>query len=83
VSLDDVATQKRFHDKHELSFPLLSDTDASAATRYHALAGLGTYAKRVTFVIDPKGVIRHVDRSIDVSTHGSDLVKVVKDLQAK
>jgi peroxiredoxin Q/BCP len=83
ASLDDVATQKQFAKDHELGFPLLSDADGSAAAKYRVLAGGGRYAQRVTFVVGPGGVLRHVDRSVDVSSHGSDLVAVVKELRAK
>jgi len=32
-------------------------------------------------VIDPAGVLRHVDESVDVSKHGSDVAAVVRELQ--
>jgi peroxiredoxin len=81
ISLDDVATQARFAKAQGLPFRLLSDADGSAAARYRVLAPGGRYAQRVTFVVDPKGAIRHVDRSVDVSSHGSDLLGVVRALR--
>jgi peroxiredoxin len=39
-------------------------------------------AQRVTIVIDSRGRIRHIDRAVDVSKHGSDLVGVLRRLQA-
>lgn len=61
ISADDVATQKKFHDKHKLSFPVLSDPQ----TKVYDLFGLRASSKailmndRVTFVIDRDGVVRH------------------------
>ena len=82
ISLDDVASQKQFHTQQKLTFPLLSDPDASVAKRFRVLPEGKTYASRVTFVIDPAGVVRHVDRSVGVATHGADLVAVLKQLTA-
>jgi peroxiredoxin len=41
------------------------------------------YANRVTFVVDPKGVVRAIDRSVKVDSHGQDLVAVIKKLQSE
>ena len=80
ISTDDVATQKAFAESQKLSYPVLSDPDGSAAGKYQVLRG--RYASRVTFVIDPDGVIRHVDRSVNVSEHGVELAAVLQKLQA-
>jgi peroxiredoxin len=39
------------------------------------------YTNRVTFVIDDKGVLRHVDTAVKVDSHGKDVVEVVKKLK--
>ena len=39
------------------------------------------YAKRVSFVLDDKGVLRHVEKGVKVGTHGKDLVSVIKKLR--
>jgi len=80
ISTDDVATQKAFARSQELSYPVLSDPDGSVAGKYEVLKG--RYASRVTFVVDPDGVIRHVDRSVNVSAHGAELAEVLQKLQA-
>ena len=82
ISLDDVAAQKQFHEQQKLNFPLLSDPDGSVARRFHTLIEGKGYTSRTTFVIDPAGVARHVDRNVQVGTHGADLAAVVKKLQA-
>jgi peroxiredoxin Q/BCP len=81
LSLDDVAAQRRFAEGQKLAFTLLSDPDGSAAAKYGVLAPGGRYAQRVTFVVDPAGVVRLVDRAVDVSSHGSDLVTAIRRLQ--
>ena len=80
ISTDDVATQKAFAESQELSYPVLSDPDGSVAGKYQVLNG--RYASRVTFVVDPEGVIRHVDRSVNVSAHGAELAEVLRKLRA-
>ena len=54
--------QKAFRESLKLPFPLLSDADGKAATAYGVLSG--SYANRVTVVIDPKGTIAHVERDL-------------------
>jgi peroxiredoxin len=41
------------------------------------------YANRVTFLVDDKGVVRAVDRSVKVDSHGQDLVAMIKKLQSE
>lgn len=81
LSLDDVHDLAAFAEAQELPFRLLSDPDGSAATKYGVLPVNGSYAQRVTFVIDEKGVLRHVDEKVDVTKHGNQLADLIVDLQ--
>ncbi len=72
-------TQAQFAKDQKLNFPLLSDPDGSAADKYGV--NQGRYAARVTFVIDPKGVLRLVDDKVDVMKHGGDLVDAIYRMQ--
>lgn len=81
LSLDSVADQARFHEEQELNFPLLSDPDGSAAAKYGALAGDAPFANRITYVLDPEGVLRAVDDRVQVDSHGTDLALLVAELQ--
>lgn len=83
ISLDDVAAQKAFHTAQRLDYALLSDPDGSVARRYRVLPEGAGWTQRVTFVVDPQGVVRHVDRSVAVGTHGADLLPVLDRLQAE
>ena len=62
ISEDPVDQEKAFRESLKLPFPLLSDAGGKAAGAYGVLDG--GYANRVTFVIDPKGTITHVERDL-------------------
>jgi thioredoxin-dependent peroxiredoxin len=60
VSVDDDASHARFAQKHAVTFPLVSDPNKALAREYRAtslLRDLIGSTKRVTYVIDKRGVI--------------------------
>ena len=81
LSLDSVVDQKAFHSAEELNFPLLSDPDGSVAAKYGVLMKDKPFTERVTFAIDPAGVLRAVDREVDVANHGAEVIALVEGLQ--
>jgi peroxiredoxin Q/BCP len=81
ISMDDTTACAEFVKQQNLNFPLLSDPDGSAVSKYGAGADGKPYSARITYVIDPEGVLRHVDKSVNVATHGADLVALVKKLK--
>ncbi len=83
ISLDDVSDLAAFADAQALNFQLLSDPDGSAATKLGVLMADRPFAKRVTFVLDEKGVVRNVDQNVDssIATHGADLAALIKKLR--
>jgi peroxiredoxin Q/BCP len=83
ISLDSVQDQAAFAEKQGLSFPLLSDPDASAAVKYGVLDPSGQYTKRVTFVIDDQGILRKIVDQVSVKTHGEDLAGLIEGLQGE
>ena len=56
VSLDSEKSHKKFSEKHNLPFSLLSDNQKEVAKKYGVLGFGGRVAKRVTFIIDKKSV---------------------------
>lgn len=82
ISVDDVASHRRFVEKHGLNFPLLADADGAVSRRYGVLMDWKVLrmAKRVTFLIDPHGRIDHVYPHVDPETHAAELLA---RLQAK
>ncbi len=64
ISTDTVESHKGFHDKEHLNFPLLADPGKETTRAYGVLSPAG-FANRVTFLIDPQGVIRGIDRTVN------------------
>ena len=83
LSLDDVSTMKRFAEQQELNFLLLSDPDGSVARKYDVLPESARFTKRITYVLDDKGVLRHIDGKVKVDSHGSDLLELVADMKLR
>jgi peroxiredoxin Q/BCP len=59
ISGDSVESHLAFAEKHQLPFTLLADTDGSVRKQWDVSKTLGLLPGRVTFVIDPEGVVRH------------------------
>jgi peroxiredoxin Q/BCP len=77
VSVDDIESHKAFAEKHGLPFTLLADPTKETAKRYEVINFTG-FAKRETFLIDPRGII--VKRYIVTEPKGHSDV-VLKDIQ--
>ena len=66
ISPDPVPQQKKFHDKNELGFPLLSDGDHTIAEAYGVWGEKKMYGKtfmgivRSAFLVDEKGQLAGV-----------------------
>jgi peroxiredoxin Q/BCP len=82
VSVDDMKSHKDFAEKHGLPFSLLADPTKQTAQRYGVMNFTG-FAKRETFLIDPKGVI--VKRYVvsEPKGHSEVVLKDIKELQKK
>lgn len=76
VSLDDAASHAAFAKYHRLPFPLLSDRDGVVAGAYGALWALGPirFAKRHTYLIDPRGRVVWMLLSVNPASHTADLL---------
>jgi peroxiredoxin Q/BCP len=74
ISPDKVAQQKKFDDKHELGFPLLSDEDHTIAEAYGTWGEKKMYGKtymgiiRSAFLIDEDGKIAKTGYKISPKT---------------
>ena len=76
-----MASLKAFAEAQTLNFELLSDPDGSVAAKYGVLPENGRFTRRVTFVLDDEGVLRHVDEEVDVNAHGMQLADLIVQLQ--
>jgi len=82
ISVDDVASHKRFHQRYNLGFTILADPDKKVSELYGVKSGLG-FAKRVTFVIDSRGIIRKIYPDVDVSTHAQEVLSFLQAAKAR
>jgi peroxiredoxin Q/BCP len=64
-----------------LPFPVLSDTKGDVLRAYGVRGFLG-FARRVSFLIDPAGVVRRVWRSVAPRGHAEDVLAELKRLRA-
>lgn len=60
VSSDSVESHQAFRAKHNLPFTLLSDPGGETRKAWGVARTLGVLPGRVTYVIDPEGVVRNV-----------------------
>jgi len=74
VSLDEAAENRSFAESLGATQTLLSDEKGAAARAYGVSAMGGMYAQRWTFYIDREGVIRYIDKEVDVTSAGQDIV---------
>lgn len=61
VSVDSTWANRAFREQVGAEFPILSDFKREAARAYGVLNEANGVARRSTFVIDPDGVVQHVD----------------------
>ena len=82
VSGDDLVSHRRFAERHQLPFPLLSDSDQRLRRAFGVPKTLGLLPSRVTYVIDGQGVIRHVfNNLLDGPAHVREAMQVLRSLQ--
>lgn len=79
VSGDDTPSHERFKSKYNLPFILLSDANNQLRRTYGVPATFGLIPGRVTYVIDPQGVVRLVfDSQFDFRAHVDKALATIK-----
>ena len=83
VSIDDSFSHKKFAEKYNLPFPLLSDASGEVASRYGALNNFLVIklAKRYTYLINSQGKIAKIYLSVDTSKHSQEIIDDLKGLK--
>jgi peroxiredoxin len=61
ISVDSVWANAAFRDQMKLDFPLLSDVQKDYSRKLGILDEKSGTARRFTFVVDDKGILRHID----------------------
>ncbi len=84
ISTDNVESHKKFADKYDLPFTILSDAGAKVAKAYKVY-GLKTFmgrkfmgVKRTTLLIDKKGRIVKIMPKVDVKHHADEVLEAFK-----
>jgi peroxiredoxin Q/BCP len=80
VSPDDVKSHVKFKKKFQLQFPLLADDGHKVCDLYGVWGPKKSFGKeydgvlRTTFLIDPKGNIKHVYEKVRPAEHSAELL---------
>ena len=90
ISKDSIASHKKFVEKFDLPFVLLSDPDAEVMKKYQAFGKKMMYGKTVegtirsTLVIGPKGnIIKHWPTVKKADQHPDDVLAFLRDQAAQ
>jgi peroxiredoxin Q/BCP len=82
VSSDSATTHSAFASKHRLPFTLVADAGGKVRKLYGVKATLGLLPGRVTYVIDPRGVVRHVfDSQLNPTKHVREALDVLRTMK--
>ena len=80
VSLDDPEKNQEFAESLDADLTLLSDTTGDVAKAYGVRGFGGLFAKRWTFYIDREGMIREIDKEVNVGSAGQDIARHLAEL---
>ncbi len=87
ISPDAIESHVQFRDKYQLNFPLLADPDHKTAEKYGAWRVRNLYGKktmgiqRSTFLIDQRGRVAKVWKSVKVDGHDQQVVRAIGELE--
>ena len=84
ISADSPKTQKKFQDKYQLPYTLLSDEDKKVCQAFGVIKDKNMYGKivkgiaRTTFVIGREGKIAHVFHNVKADGHAEEVLEYLK-----
>lgn len=79
VSFDDRRANAAFAAKFGFPYPLLCDTKREIGMAYGACDSAGAkHARRITYVIDEQGIIRHALPTVAPETHTAEVLALVR-----
>ena len=87
VSRDSPARHDKFRAKYDLNFPLAADEEGEVCAAYGVWVEKNMYGRkymgieRATFLIDEKGIIRHVWRKVKVGGHVDAVMAALEELR--
>ena len=84
ISTDTLKLQEKFTDKEKLTFPLVADTEHTAAKAFGVIGPGKATAQRATFVIDKEGNIAKAWPAVKgPGDHPEEVLQFVKTKLAK
>ena len=84
ISGDPSDKQKKFQDKYDLPYTLLSDDNRKVCEAFGVIKEKNMYGKKVkgiartTFVIGPDGKIRHIFHNVKAEGHAEEVLAYLK-----
>lgn len=81
ISTDSTKSHKKFAEKYDLNFTLLSDKSKVLCSKCGVTGLTGKTAKRTTFLVDKEGVIRHIWEDVKVSGHAENVLNTIRELK--
>ena len=86
VSPDPVSRLKKFQEKENLNFDVLSDEDHKIAEKY-GVWGLKKFmgrefmgVNRMSFLVGKDGKVKHVMEKVNTKTHHDDVLALIKEI---
>ena len=85
ISPDSVNSHKKFAEKYNLPFTLLSDEDKKVLEKYKVWKEKSMYGRkymgveRTTYVIDENGKIKKIFNKVKVDGHNKEVMEALKD----
>jgi peroxiredoxin Q/BCP len=86
ISADSVKSHKKFAEKYDLPFNLLSDESKDVVEKYGVWKEKSMYGRkymgivRTTFIIDSSGKIRKIFPKVKVDNHNQEVIEALKEL---
>lgn len=84
MSPDSPEAQKKFAEKYDIKFPLLSDSDKKVAQAFDVWKEKNMYGKKVmgiersTFIIGPDGRLKEAFRKVKAEGHAAQVLAALK-----
>ena len=75
VSVDDADTNRKFAESLEADFPLLSNPAGDVARAYGVVSPARQFPQRWTFYIGDDGRILYIDKDVNASSAGAQVVE--------
>jgi len=80
VSADDTKSHANFANKYKLPFSILADPERKIIQSYGVKMPVVGLAKRVTYLIDRKGIIRHIITDVKTTEHDKQILKLLNGM---